>query len=274
MLVDSHCHLDFPDFAPDLDAVVDRARCAGVGVLVSICTHVSRFLDVRAIAERYPEVVCSLGVHPHHAAEELELATVDGLVALAGHPKVVGIGETGLDFFYEHSPRRQQEESFRRHLRACLVTGLPAIVHSRDADAETLAILAEEGAGQGLTGLIHCFSGSAAMAEQALALGFCLSISGIVTFKKAEALRAVVAAVPLDRLLVETDAPYLTPIPHRGRRNEPAFVVHTAEVVARVKGVDGPTLAAQTTRNFFRLFPKAQAAVGARLAPVGEPSCA
>jgi TatD DNase family protein len=262
MLVDSHCHLDFPDFAPDMDAVVDRAREAGVGVLVSICTHVSRFLEVRAVAERYPEVLCSLGVHPHHASEELEFATVDGLVALAGHPKVIGLGETGLDFFYNHSPRAQQEESFRRHLRACVATGLPAIVHSRDADDETLAILAEEGAGQGLTGIIHCFSGSAAMAERALALGFLLSISGIVTFKKAEALRDVVATVPLDRLLVETDAPYLTPNPHRGRRNEPAYVVHTAEAVARIKGVDPAVLADSTTRNFFRLFPKAQAVFG------------
>jgi TatD DNase family protein len=172
------------------------------------------------------------------------------------------LGETGLDFFYNHSPRAQQEESFRRHLRACVATGLPAIVHSRDADDETLAILAEEGAGQGLTGIIHCFSGSAAMAERALALGFLLSISGIVTFKKAEALRDVVATVPLDRLLVETDAPYLTPNPHRGRRNEPAYVVHTAEAVARIKGVDPAVLADSTTRNFFRLFPKAQAVFG------------
>ena len=262
MLVDSHCHLDFSDFAPDLDAVVGRAREAGVGVLVSICTHVSRFLEVRAVAERYPEVLCSLGVHPHHASEELEFATVDGLVALAGHPKVIGLGETGLDFFYNHSPRAQQEESFRRHLRACVATGLPAIVHSRDADDETLTILAEEGAGQGLTGIIHCFSGSAAMAERALALGFLLSISGIVTFKKAEALRDVVAMVPLDRLLVETDAPYLTPNPHRGRRNEPAYVVHTAEAVARIKGVDPVALADSTTRNFFRLFPKARDVLG------------
>jgi TatD DNase family protein len=271
MLVDSHCHLDFPDFAPDLDAVVQRARRAGVGAMVSICTRVSRFLEVRAVAERYPEVACSLGVHPHHAADELEQATVDRLVALAGHPKVVGLGETGLDFFYEHSPRPQQEESFRRHLRACLVTGLPAIVHSRDADTETLDILAEEGAGRGLTGLIHCFSGSAAMAERALALGLCLSISGIVTFKKAAALREVLAMIPPDRLLVETDAPYLAPIPHRGRRNEPAFVVHTADMVARVKGVEAATLAEQTTRTFFRLFPKAGALFGS---PAGAAPCA
>ncbi len=262
MLVDSHCHLDFPDFAPDLDGVVDRARRAGVGVLVSICTHVSRFPGVCAVAERYPEVVCSLGVHPHHAADELPLVTVAGLAALADHPKVVGLGETGLDFFYDNSPRSQQVESFRRHLRACVATGLPAIVHSRDADVETLEILAEEGAGQGLTGLIHCFSGSAAMAERALALGFFLSISGIVTFKKAEALRAVVATVPLDRLLVETDAPYLAPSPHRGRRNEPAFVVHTAEAVAAARGVDVATLTDATTRNFFRLFPKARTVCG------------
>ncbi len=257
MLVDSHCHLDFPDFGPDLDEVVARARRAGVGAMVSICTHISRFDAVRAVAGRYPDVVCTVGVHPHHAAEELPLATIDRLVGLAEDTRVVGIGETGLDFFYDHSPRPAQEESFRRHLRACRVTGLPAIVHSRNADAETLAILREEGAGRGLTGLIHCFSGSAAMAAEALDLGFHLSISGIVTFKKAEALRAVIADAPLDRLLVETDAPYLAPIPHRGRRNEPAYVVETAGAVARAKGIDIAVLRDRTTANFLNLFPKA-----------------
>ncbi len=259
MLVDSHCHLDFPDFGPDLDEVVARARRAGVGAMVTICTHVSRFEAVRAVAERYQGVVCSVGVHPHHAADELPLASLERLVALAEDPLVAAIGETGLDFFYDNSPRPAQEESFRRHLRACVATGLPAIVHSRDADQETLEIVRQEGAGGGLTGLIHCFSGSAEMARQALDLGFYLSISGIVTFKKAEALRAVVAAAPLERLLVETDAPYLAPIPHRGRRNEPAFVVHTAEAVAKAKGVEAATIQAHTTANFMRLFPKAAA---------------
>ena len=260
MLVDSHCHLDFPDFAEEEAAVVARAAAAGVGTMVTICTHVSKFKQVRDVAERSSSVVCTVGVHPHHAAEELEGASVDRLVELAALPKVVGIGETGLDYFYDHSPRPAQEESFRRHLKACIISGLPAVVHSRDADAETMRMLREESAGQGLTGLIHCFSGSRAMAEEALELGFYLSISGIVTFKKAEALREIIAAVPLDRLLVETDAPYLAPIPHRGKRNEPAFVAHTAAAVAKIKGVGAAAFADQTTANFFRLFPKALAA--------------
>lgn len=259
MLVDSHCHLDFPDFAEEEAEVVARARRAGVATMLTICTHVSRTGRIIAVADRHEGVLCSVGVHPHHAGDELEEATIDRLVDIAAHPKVVGLGETGLDFFYDHSPRPAQEESFRRHLRAAAKTGLPVIVHSRDADAETLAVLRDEGAGRDVAGLIHCFSGSRAMAEEALALGFYLSISGIVTFKKAEALREVVAAVPLDRLLVETDAPYLAPIPHRGRRNEPAYVVHTAEAVARIKGVAPAELARATTDNFFRLFGKARA---------------
>ena len=259
MLVDSHCHLDFPDFAEDgAAAVVARAKAAGVGTMLTICTHVSKFGQVQAVAEANAGVVCTVGVHPHNAGEELESATVERLVDLAALPRVVGIGETGLDFFYDHSPRPAQEECFRRHLEACRVSGLPAVVHSRDADAETLRILREEGAGQELTGLIHCFSGSRAMAEEALALGFYLSISGIVTFKKAEELREIVAAVPLDRLLVETDAPYLAPIPYRGKRNEPAYVAHTAAAVAKVKGIGFAELAAATTANFFRLFAKAR----------------
>ncbi len=262
ILVDSHCHLDFPDFAAEGAAVVERARTVGVGAMVTICTHVSKFEQVHDIALRSSCVACTVGVHPHHAAEELEGAKVDRLVELAARPKVVGIGETGLDFFYDHSPRPAQEDSFRRHLKACIISGLPAVVHSRGADAETLRILREEGAGRGLSGLIHCFSGSRAMAEEALALGFYLSVSGIVTFKKAEELREIIAAVPLDRLLVETDAPYLAPIPHRGKRNEPAFVVHTAAAVAKVKGVGAAEFAAATTANFFRLFPKARAACG------------
>lgn len=262
MLVDSHCHLDFPELAEEEAAVIERARAAGVGTMVTICTHVSKFAQVHNVAMRSSCIVCTVGVHPHHAAEELDGASVDRLVDLAALPKVVGIGETGLDFFYDHSPRPAQEESFRRHLKACIISGLPAVVHSRDSDTETLRILREEGAGQGLTGLIHCFSGSRAMAEQALELGFYLSISGIVTFKKAEELRETIAAVPLDRLLVETDAPYLAPIPHRGKRNEPAFVAHTAAAVAKVKGVGLSDFSAATTANFFRLFPKARASCG------------
>ena len=262
MLVDSHCHLDFPELAVEEAAVLERARAAGVGTMLTICTHVSKFGQVHAVAMRSSCIVSTVGVHPHHAAEELEGASVDRLVELAALPKVVGIGETGLDFFYDHSPRPAQEESFRRHLKACLISGLPVVIHSRDADADTMRILREEGAGQGLTGLIHCFSGSRAMAEQALELGFYLSISGIVTFKKAEELREIIAAVPLDRLLVETDAPYLAPIPHRGKRNEPAFVTHTAAAVAKIKGVGAAEFAAATTANFFRLFPKARTTCG------------
>ncbi|MEI6557839.1 MAG: TatD family hydrolase [Rhodospirillaceae bacterium] len=262
MLVDSHCHLDFPDFAEEEAAVVARARAAGVGRMVTICTHISKFEQVHGVTDRYSDVVCTVGVHPHHAAEELAGASVDRLVDLARRPKVVGLGETGLDFFYDHSPRPAQEESFRRHLEACIISGLPAVVHSRDAEAETIGILRDVGGGRGLTGLIHCFSGSRAMAEAALELGFYLSISGIVTFKKAEALRDNIAAVPLDRLLVETDSPYLAPIPHRGKRNEPAFVAHTAAAVARIKGVSVATVTSETTGNFFRLFPKARAACG------------
>ncbi len=259
MLVDSHCHLDFPELALEEAAVIDRARAAGIGLMVSICTHVSKFSQVHEVAQRSPFVVCTVGVHPHHAEDELEGARIERLVELAALPKVVGIGETGLDFFYNHSTRSAQEESFRRHLKACVISGLPAIVHSRDAEVDTVRMMRNESAGGRLTGLIHCFSGSRAMAEEALELGFYISISGIVTFKKADALRDVIAAVPLDRLLVETDAPYLAPIPHRGKRNEPSFVAHTAAVVAKIKGVGIAEFADITTGNFFRLFPKARA---------------
>lgn len=251
MLIDSHCHLDFPDFAADLDALVDRARAAGVGGMVTICTYLTRFAQVAAVAERYEGIFCSLGVHPHQAAEEFEGATVERIVAMAAHPKVVGIGETGLDFFYDQSPRAVQEASFRRHVRAARETDLPLIVHTRDADERTMGILAEEGADKGL---IHCFSSSRQLAEKALEMGFYISLSGIITFKKSDALRDIVKDIPLDRILVETDAPYLAPTPHRGRRNEPSFVVHTAAEVGRIKGIDAAEVARQTTENFFRLF--------------------
>ncbi|HEY1720980.1 MAG TPA: TatD family hydrolase [Magnetospirillaceae bacterium] len=258
MLVDSHCHLDFPDFAPDLDGTVSRAREAGVGLMLTIGTKLRQFDGVRAVAERYPDVWCSVGIHPHEAAEEGDTDTAT-LVGHAQHPKVVGFGETGLDFFYEHSPRGAQERSFRAHIAAARETGLPLIVHTRDADAETGAILAEEMAKGPFTGLLHCFSSSQELAEKAMELGFYISLSGIVTFKKADELRATVATVPLDRILVETDSPYLSPIPMRGKRNEPAFVAHTAAKVAEIKGVSVETLAEATTANFLRLFSKVQA---------------
>ena len=260
MLVDSHCHLDFPDFAEELDAVVDRARQAGVGRMVTICTYLSRFDRILAVAERYDDVLCSLGVHPHQAAEEFEGVTVERLVDLSKHPKVIGLGETGLDYFYDKSPRDVQQECFRRHIRASLETGLPLIIHTRDADDDTMRIVKEEAAGQPVKGLLHCFSSGRQLAEEAIEFGFSLSLSGIVTFKKSEDLRAIVRDVPLDRILVETDAPYLAPVPFRGKRNEPAYVAHTAACVAEVKGVDATELARITTANFFRLFERADPA--------------
>ncbi len=257
MLVDSHCHLDFPELSEDLNGVLARARAAGVGTMVTICTHLSRFDRVLATAEAAPELWCSVGVHPHEAAEE-GIDDPAPLIERAAHPKVVGIGETGLDYYYEHSPRKAQQTSFRTHIAAARETGLPLIVHTRDADDDTVAILHDEYTKGPFPGLIHCFSTTAYLAEKALEIGFSISISGIVTFKKADALREAVAAVPLDRLLVETDAPYLAPMPYRGKRNEPAYVAHTARAVAELKGVSEDALARQTTDNFFALFAKAR----------------
>ena len=259
MLVDSHCHLDFETFDSDRDDVFARARDAGVGAMVTICTRLSRFDEVLALAAPRSNVFCSVGIHPHQVAEE-ERATVERLVDLARHPKVVGIGETGLDYFYDHSPRDDQKTSFRAHIHAARETGLPLIVHTRDADDDTTAMLGEE-AGQGaFPGVLHCFSSGRALAEAALELGFYISLSGIVTFRNAEDLRAIARDVPLDRLLVETDSPFLAPVPLRGKRNEPAFVVHTAKAVAAIKGVTPEALAEATTANFRRLFAKAQLA--------------
>jgi TatD DNase family protein len=256
-LVDSHCHLDFPDFAAEREDVIVRARNAGIGTMVTICTKISEFVGVRAIAEAHDDIWCSVGIHPHEAATEpaTDAAT---LAQHARHAKVVGIGECGLDFYYEHSPRERQSEVFRAHAAAALDSGLPLIVHTRDADAETAAILTEE-AGKGpLKGLLHCFSSGAELADIALNLGFYLSFSGIVTFKTAATLREIARRVPSDRILVQTDAPFLAPVPKRGKRNEPAFVVHTAALLAELRGVSVETLAQQTTENFFRLFDKAR----------------
>lgn len=255
MLVDSHCHLDFPDFATELDAVVARARAAGVGTCLTIGTRLSAFEGVLAIAERFEDVCCTVGVHPHEAAVE-PLDEADALIERAVHPRVVGIGEAGLDYYYEHSPKDAQVRNFRAHIAASRETGLPLVVHARDADDDLCEILADENARGAFPGLIHCFSSSAKLARTALDLGMSLSISGIVTFKKADELREIVRNAPLDRLLVETDAPYLAPMPHRGKRNEPSFVRYTADAVARIKGVDVERLAEATTDNFFRLFSK------------------
>jgi TatD DNase family protein len=255
MLVDSHCHLDFPDYAGKVDEVLARARAAGVSVCISIGTELKRFPGVKAVAEAHADVWCSVGVHPHESEKEL-LDDEAALVAEAAHPKVVGIGETGLDYYYEHSPRQPQQANFRSHIAAARRTGLPVIVHTRDAEDDTIAILREEMAKGRFTGLIHCFTGTQKLADAALEMGLYISVSGIATFKNSSALREVIKSVPLDRLLVETDAPYLAPVPHRGKTNEPAFVVHTAAMLAELKSVPETELAAATTENFFRLFSK------------------
>lgn len=257
MLVDSHCHLDFPEFAPELDDVVARAREAGVGICVTIGTTLKGFARVAAIAERFADIFCSVGVHPHEAAAE-PLADATPLLERATQPKVVGIGETGLDYYYEHSPKDAQIANFRAHIAAARETGLPLIVHTRDAEDDTVSILSEEMGKGAFTGLIHCFTGTPRLAAAAVDLGFSISVSGIATFKKSGELRDTLRDVPLDRLLVETDAPYLAPMPHRGKRNEPAFAVETAKVLAELKGVSYDELAAITTNNFFCLFTRAE----------------
>jgi len=253
MLVDSHCHLDFPEFAPEIAQVVARARDAGIGICLTIGTKLSGMSRVREIAEEFPDVFCTVGIHPHEAATE-QLASAQPLLDLAAHPKVVGIGETGLDYYYEHSPRDVQMANFRAHIRAARESRLPLIVHTRDAEDDTIAVLREAMEEGAFTGVIHCFTGTDRLAQAALELGLYISASGILTFKKADALRDVLRDVPLERLLVETDAPYLAPVPHRGKRNEPAYVAQTANALADLKGIAADTLAAATTENFLRLF--------------------
>ena len=258
MLVDSHCHLDFPDFVDELDGVLARATTAGVGWMQTICTRLRSFDGVVALAERNERLFCSVGVHPHHVAEETEPVTPEVLLARAKHPKVIGLGETGLDFYYEQSPRDQQEASFRAHIVAARRSGLPIIVHTRTADTETIRIMREEAERGRFPGVIHCFTAGRAVAQCALELGLYVSLAGILTFKNAGALRDVVRDLPLDRLLVETDSPYLAPVPHRGKRNEPAFVPEVAAALATLKGISAEQVAQTTTDNFFRLFSKAR----------------
>jgi len=255
MLVDSHCHLNFPDFAADLDAVVARAGENGVGVMQTIGTKISEFPGVLAVASKFPNIYCSVGIHPHEV--EKEKVTLEELIKLTENPKVIGIGETGLDYFYEHSPRLKQKESFLIHIEAARKTGLPLIIHTRNADDDMAEILESEMQKGNFTGLLHCFTSSEKLAEKAIALGLYISISGIVTFKKAEELQALVKKLPLSIILVETDAPYLAPNPERGKRNEPAFTRHTAEFIAGLKGVTYEEVASATTENFFKLFTKA-----------------
>lgn len=257
-LVDSHCHLDFDDFGSDFANVLERARENGVARMLTICTRVTKFDQVLKIAEAADNIRCTVGIHPHEAENEPDV-DVARLAELAKHPKVVGIGEAGLDYFYDKSPRERQQEVFATHVEASRVTGLPLIVHSRDADEDTVRLLEVGAKKGGLTGVIHCFTSTQYLADAALEMGFYISLSGIVTFKSAESLRAVAKTIPMDRLLVETDSPYLAPMPMRGKRNEPAFVRHTAQFVADFRGVSLDELAKTTTRNFDRLFAKAAA---------------
>lgn len=255
MLVDSHCHLDFPDLAADLDGVVGRARTAGIGRMITISTRVRRLPELLAITERFGDVFCSVGTHPHHAHEELNITTAD-LVAKSAHPKIVAIGEAGLDYFYDKSPRDAQERGFRAHIAAARETGLPLVIHARDADDDVARILEEETGKGAFPAVLHCFTGGPDLARRAIALGLHISFTGILTFKASQGLRDIAASLPADRMLVETDAPYLAPGKYRGKRNEPAYVVETAKVLAEARGVTFGQIAQQTTENFFRLFSK------------------
>ncbi|ABE39947.1 TatD-related deoxyribonuclease [Rhodopseudomonas palustris BisB5] len=255
MLIDSHCHLDFPDFADDLDGIVARAAASGVGRMVTISTRVRRLPELLAIAERFPNVYCSVGTHPHHVDEE-DGISADELVALAQHPKVVAFGEAGLDYFYEHGARDAQERGFREHISAARATGLPLVIHTREADADCGKILADEMGKGAFRAVLHCYTGGRHLAMQAIDLGLSISFTGILTFKKSQSLRDLAAELPADRVMVETDAPYLAPGKYRGKRNEPAYVVETAKVLAEIRGVTLDEITRQTTENFFRLFGK------------------
>jgi TatD DNase family protein len=256
-LVDSHCHLDFPDLAADREAILTRAKAAGVNRMVTICTRLKNEPSVRALAETYPQVFYAAGTHPMHAADE-PLATIEELLTLARHPKFVGIGETGLDYHYTAESKAIQQTSLRLHIEAAQLTGLPLIIHARDADEDMEMILAEGMAKAPFACVMHCFSSGPRLAEAALEMGFYLSISGIAAFPKSQDLRDIFAKAPLDRLLLETDSPYLAPPPYRGKRNEPGYVAHTAAALAPVFGLSLQDFAAQTTANFDRLFTRAK----------------
>ncbi|MEQ1613548.1 MAG: TatD family hydrolase [Hyphomicrobiaceae bacterium] len=255
MLVDHHCHLDFPQFGPDRSLVVERARAADVGVMVTISTKIRRLPELLEICAPFDNVFCSVGTHPHHADSELDIP-VEKIIKLSEHPKVVAIGEAGLDYFYKKSSPEGQEEGFRRHIQAARVTGLPLEIHTRDADEDTIRILEDEHAKGPFPAILHCYTGGPELARRAAQLGLYVSFTGVITFKKNDALRAIASQVPLDQLLVETDAPYLAPEPYRGKTNEPAYVAYTARTLAEVKGVSHEAIAAATTANFFRLFKK------------------
>jgi TatD DNase family protein len=258
MFVDSHCHLNYAGLVEDQAAVIARARAAGVTAMLNISTRQSEWDDVVGVAERHPDIWATIGIHPHEADAHPEIDTAR-LIEASSHPRVIGIGETGLDYYYDHSDRDRQRASFRSHIAAARETGLPLIVHTRDAEEDTAEILADEMGKGAYKGVIHCFTASAAFAEKAIALGLYISISGIVTFKNAKDLQATASTLPEERLLIETDAPFLAPVPHRGRPCEPAYVVDTACFLAKLRGVETEQLAEATARNFFNLFAKAGA---------------
>lgn len=253
MLIDTHCHLDFPDFAEDIGSYVGRAEAAGVGRMVTISTRVARFATYAALAERFPAVWCTVGTHPHGAHEELDV-TADQLVALSRHPRCVAIGEAGLDYHYDKSPRDAQEQGLRTHIAAARETQLPLVIHSREADEDMAAILREEMGKGAFPAILHCFTAGGMLARTGVELGLYVSFSGILTFKTSQALRDIARDIPLERLLVETDAPYLAPTPYRGKRNEPSYVVETAKVLAEVKGVSFDEIARITTENARRCY--------------------
>ena len=255
MLVDSHCHLDFPDFADDLDGIVARATNAGIGRIVTISTRVKRLGALLAIAERFPNVYCSVGTHPHQADEE-DGIPADELIALTDHPKVVALGEAGLDYFYQHGSREAQERGFRTHIAAARATGLPLVIHTREADEDCARILEDEIAKGPFRAVLHCYTGGRDLAMKAISLGLSISFTGILTFKNSQALRDLAAELPADRIMVETDAPFLAPGKFRGKRNEPSYVVEVAKVLAETRGVSLDEISRQTTENFFHLFSK------------------
>ena len=255
MFVDSHCHLNYAGLAERQAEALANARAAGVSTMLNISTREREWADVVGIAEREPDVWASVGIHPHEADQHPDVDTAR-LVSAAAHPRVVGIGETGLDYYYDHSDRERQQKSFRSHIAACRETGLPLIVHTREAEEDTLAIMRDEMGKGAYGGVIHCFTASGAFADAAMDLGFYISISGIVTFKSAKDLQETAARLPLDRLLVETDSPFLAPVPHRGKSCEPAFVADTARFLADLRGESIEDLAAATSTNFLRLFAK------------------
>ena len=255
MLIDSHCHLDFPQFQSDLPGVIARAKAANVGRMITISTRVAQYDTYRALAEANDEVFFSIGTHPHRAHEEPD-TDVATLIKLSEHPRCIAIGEAGLDYHYDHSPRDVAAKVFRTHIAAARETGLPLVIHSRDADADMAAILTDEMGKGPFKALLHCFTSSRALAETGLALGLTISFSGVLAFKTSDELRAIARDVPLDRMLVETDAPYLAPVPYRGKTNEPSFVAHTAQVLADVKGVSIQEMTSATTRNIMNLFDK------------------